>query len=150
MLHPTTLRRLRWLPGALPLLLAFSAPPAPVVLATVPAADTIPRPVQAPQPFTPAMVALGDAIFHGRTGNGLCYVCHGRNARGTPKGPDLTDSTWLHVDGSYESLVTLIATGVRQSVAHSNPMLPGGGTEPNPEQVRALAAYVYTLSHRTQ
>ena len=27
-------------------------------------------------PPSPAVVALGDSVFHGKVGGALCYVCH--------------------------------------------------------------------------
>ena len=50
----------------------------------------------APAGVTPAAIAQGDSIFHTK---GLCYACHGTDAKGTV-GPNLTDAEWLHGDGS--------------------------------------------------
>lgn len=149
MLSSSIFRRLVPSSCAVPLLLgcAGASSRAPAAIPAVPPMDSTTRRVTPAPPFTPSMVALGDAIYHGRVGSALCYVCHGQSAHGTPKGPSLTDTTWLHGDGSYESIVAIITAGVWESTVHRNPMLPGGGTEPNREQVRALAAYVYSLSH---
>ena len=62
---------------------------------------------------TPAMVTQGDSIFHSK---GNCYACHGTNALGAV-GPNLTDSEWIHSDGSYEAIVKQVTTGVPQACA---------------------------------
>jgi len=70
------------------------------------------------------------------------------NARGLPGlAPNLTDKTWLHGDGSYDFIVALVQKGVPKPKQASAPMLPKGGTNLTDEQVRAVAAYVYSISH---
>jgi mono/diheme cytochrome c family protein len=98
--------------------------------------------------FPPALVAQGDSIFHGRAGGGLCFSCHGPNAKGTPGlAPDLTDNKWLHGDGSYAFIVKTVTTGVPKPKQTAAPMPPKGGAALTPEQVQAVAAYVYSLRH---
>src|SRR5512146_737209 len=58
---------------------------------------------------TQALADRGRTLF-GTTGN--CHVCHGPNAAGTALAPDLTDSTWLDIDGSYAAIVKLLRSGV--------------------------------------
>ena len=116
------------------LLLAFAA-----VLGT--------RPVvaQAPDAVTAAAITQGDSIFHGK---GNCYACHGANAQGAV-GPNLTDAEWLHSDGSYDAIVKQITTGVPQAESKSGiPMPPKGGSTITDDEVKAVAAYVYSLSHK--
>jgi mono/diheme cytochrome c family protein len=98
--------------------------------------------------ITRALVARGDSVYHGRIAAGNCYTCHGPTGKGTPSGPDLTDGQWLDCDGSYESLVNVIAKGVPRPKRYPIPMPPTGGVPLTPDQVRAAAAYVYSLSHR--
>lgn len=93
----------------------------------------------------PGLVALGDSVFHGRVAGALCAVCHGQRGGGTPRGASLRDSTWLHVDGSYASILRFLATGMPTVRAHASPMLPRGGAELTAEQTRAVAAYVVSL-----
>jgi mono/diheme cytochrome c family protein len=99
-----------------------------------------------PSEITADMVALGNEIFHGRQANGICYTCHGMDATGGPGGlgPNLTDDQWLHSDGSYGGIINTIRTGVPQPV---NAPAPMGGAPLSEEQVRAVAAYVYSLTH---
>ncbi|MFN8574807.1 MAG: c-type cytochrome [Gemmatimonadaceae bacterium] len=99
--------------------------------------------------ITPAMLALGEKIFQGRAAGGLCFSCHGSAGKGT-KGlaPNLTDATWLHGDGSYNFIVSTIQTGVPKPKEAAAPMPPKGGAVLTDEQVRAVAAYVYSLRNK--
>ena len=96
-----------------------------------------------PEGVTSAMVAEGEGIFGGA---GICFTCHMQGGVGGPLAPNLTDDAWLNVDGSYESIVENIMTGVLEPKEHPSPMLPRGGTNITDEQVRAVGAYVWTLS----
>lgn len=97
-----------------------------------------------PPSVTEETVEEGRAVF---TGQGACFSCHGPDGTGTPIGPDLTDELWLHIDGTYDAIVTLVNSGVPEPKEHPAPMLPRGGTGIDDEQVRAVAAYVWTLTH---
>jgi mono/diheme cytochrome c family protein len=97
--------------------------------------------------ITAAEIALGDSIFHGQTAGGTCFTCHGQNAKGTTLAPDLTDKTWIDGDGTYNYIVERVTTGVPQPKQHPAPMPPMGGASLSQAQVRAVAAYVYSLSH---
>ena len=98
---------------------------------------------------TAAQIALGDSIFRGKAAGGTCLTCHQVNAKGLPGlAPDLTDKTWLHGDGSLAAIITTIEKGVPKPKQAAAPMLPKGGVNLTNEQVRAVAAYVYSLSHR--
>jgi mono/diheme cytochrome c family protein len=99
--------------------------------------------------ITKAMIAKGDSIFHGKLAGGLCFTCHGPDAKGIAGlGPNLTDEKWLHGDGSYGFIVGLVEKGVPKPKQAATPMLPKGGSNLNAEQIRAVAAYVYSLSHK--
>src|SRR5580692_5378098 len=111
------------------------------------AAETASLPVAAGA--TKDMVALGDRIYHGQVGGATCTGCHGVNAKGTPLGPDLTTSHWLWGDGSYPAIAKIITAGVAQPKQYRSPMPPMGGSQLTPDQVSALAAYIWGLSHRS-
>jgi mono/diheme cytochrome c family protein len=100
-----------------------------------------------PEPdLTPQMIARGDSIFRGKVAGGLCFTCHQLNAKGLPGlAPDLTDDKWIHGDGSYEFIVTNIQKGVPKPKQASGPMLPRGGANLTDADIRAVAAYVYSL-----
>jgi mono/diheme cytochrome c family protein len=107
------------------------------------------RPALAQEPpdsITPALVALGDSVFHGRVGRGTCFACHG--AKGAGGLAPLTSGRWLHSDGSYESIVRVVREGVPKPKQAPTPMPPMGGANLTPEQLRAVAAYVYTLGQQ--
>ena len=100
---------------------------------------------------TPAQLALGDSVFHGRVGGALCFVCHGPSGKGvTGTGPDLTDTEWLNADGSIASIEKVIAEGVAKPKKAPAPMPPKGGGQLTDSQIKAVAAYVYSLSHPTK
>jgi mono/diheme cytochrome c family protein len=98
---------------------------------------------------TAAEITLGDSIFHGKAGGGICFTCHQNNAKGLPGlAPDLTDQKWIHGDGSMAFLVAIIEKGVPKPKEAAAPMVPFGGAKLTPAQVRAVAAYVYSLRTR--
>ena len=96
-----------------------------------------------PEGVTVAMVEEGRELFNG---GGICFTCHTVEATGGPLAPDLTDDTWLNVDGEYSSIVELVKTGVSQPVEHLGAMLPRAGMPLTDAQVEAVAAYAYMLS----
>jgi len=95
------------------------------------------------------MVALGERIYLGQVGGATCTGCHGADAKGTPLAPDLADTQWLWGDGSFASIAKTITNGVTQPKQYRSPMPPMGGAELAPDQVSALAAYIWALSHRS-
>lgn len=101
-----------------------------------------------PAGATKDMVALGDRIYHGEVGGAPCTGCHGANATGTPLGPDLTGTRWLWGDGSYPAIAKIISAGVPQPKQFRSPMPPMGGAQLSSDQVSAVAAYVWALSHK--
>ena len=104
-----------------------------------------------PAGVTAAMVAEGDSLFHARS----CRNCHGPDAKGRTNGPDLTSGKFLHVNGSYDDFVRIITSGVPaeqiKDKTHTLAMNPRGGGRPpllTDDQVKAIAAYVYSLNHK--
>lgn len=95
-----------------------------------------------PEGVTVAMVEEGRELF---SGGGVCHSCH-LDGTGGPLGPDLTDDTWINVDGEYLSIVELVKTGVPQPIEHLGSMLPRAGMPLTDAQVEAVAAYAYMLS----
>jgi mono/diheme cytochrome c family protein len=102
-------------------------------------------PQELPEGVTPEMVETGAELFAGR---GICFSCHGPDGTGGPLAPDLTSGEWIHVDGSYSAFVELINAGVPQPKVHPAPMPPKGGSAITDEEVKAVAAYVWTLSQK--
>ena len=93
------------------------------------------------------MVELGDDVFHGHSGGAGCTGCHGTDANGTPTGPPLINDDWLWSDGSYQGIEKIIREGVPQPKQYPAPMPPMGGAQLTDEQMSAVAAYVWALSH---
>jgi cbb3-type cytochrome c oxidase subunit III len=111
---------------------------ATVLLATVASAQDLPAGV------TEQTIADGEAIFKGA---GTCFACHGRDAKGIPSlGADLTDEEWTHADGTFESIVATINSGAQ--AASGAVMPPKGGPNLSEEQVKAVAAYVWSLTNK--
>jgi cbb3-type cytochrome c oxidase subunit III len=91
------------------------------------------------------MVDKGNEIFHKQ---GLCYACHGQDAKGLV-GPNLTDDVWLHSKGTYDDIVKGITAGVTKEESKSGvPMPAKGGSTISDDDVKAVAAYVYSLGHK--
>ncbi len=101
-----------------------------------------------PEGATREMVLLGERIYRGQVGGAACTGCHGESGEGTPLGPDLTGKKWLWSDGSYAGIAKTITEGVLQPKQYRAPMPPMGGAQLTPDQISALAAYVWGLSHR--
>ncbi|HEX3913660.1 MAG TPA: PQQ-dependent sugar dehydrogenase [Steroidobacteraceae bacterium] len=115
---------------------------------THPAAGSGGSDLSAPPGATPAMVALGDRVFHGLEGGASCTGCHGTDAKGTPLGPDLITSKWLWSNGNYAGIAATIAGGVAKPKRYRSPMPAMGGAQLSGDQVMAVAAYVWALNHR--
>lgn len=97
--------------------------------------------------ITPQLISLGDSIFHGRAAGGTCQNCHGQDAKGTSMAPNLADTEWHNGDGSFQFIIRTVTTGVPQPMKFPGPMPPKGGAPLSIAQVRAVAAYVFSLSH---
>jgi glucose/arabinose dehydrogenase/mono/diheme cytochrome c family protein len=101
-----------------------------------------------PEGATREMVVLGKRIYRGQVGGAACTGCHGEHGEGTPLGPALTSKKWLWSDGSYPGIAKTITEGVSQPKQYRSAMPPMGGAQLTPDQVSALAAYVWALSYR--
>ena len=103
------------------------------------------QPDSLPPGVTPATVAQGRKLFGGE---GLCFSCHGPEAKGLV-GPDRTDATWLIGQGTFDEIVARILEGVPANKSKSGVVMPPkGGASLKDEQVRAVAAYVWSLSRK--
>ncbi|NIP82970.1 MAG: c-type cytochrome, partial [Gemmatimonadetes bacterium] len=104
----------------------------------------------APEPDGGASGGGQDPVEQGRevfAGSGGCGACHGPDGSGSQLGPDLTDGQWLHVsEPTVEAIAEVIRAGVAQPAEHPAPMPPMGGASLSDEQLRAVAAYVASLS----
>ena len=95
-----------------------------------------------PPGVTAELVTRGKGLYNGA---GLCMACHGTNAKGMT-GPDLTDKDLLHYDGSYEALIKVVTEGIDEKASKTGQIMPAkGGSAMSGDDVRAVAAYVWTL-----
>ncbi len=115
---------------------------AAIIALVLPVAAVAQVPDSLPDGVTPEMIQEGAQLFNGL---GICMACHGPDAKGTAIGPDLTDDEWLHIDGSFEAIVSQILAGVLADQSKSGQVMPPkGGSSLTDEQVRAVAAYVWS------
>jgi len=101
-----------------------------------------------PEGATREMVALGDRIYHGQVGGAPCSGCHGVSGGGSPLGPPLNRQKWLWSDGSFAGILKSIREGVPNPKQYRSPMPPLGGAQLTRDQINALTAYVWSLSHQ--
>jgi glucose/arabinose dehydrogenase/mono/diheme cytochrome c family protein len=106
-------------------------------------AESLPVPPGA----TRQMVELGDRIFHGEVASGTCAGCHGAEGKGTPLGPNLSSGKWLWSDGSLSGIERTVRHGVPNPKQYRSPMPAMGGAQLDPQQIAAVAAYVWGLGH---
>ena len=133
---------------------ATPAPPSAANPSTPPAAAGPAGALAAPTPGTPPpgvtaqQLALGDSIFHGQAAGGICFTCHGMDAKGGPLAPPLVGShKWLTIDGSFESIQKRVTDGMpTPTPPYPGPMLPKGGANLTPDQIKAVSAYEYSIS----
>ncbi len=84
---------------------------------------------------------------------GTSTVCHAVAGRGSGRwAPDLSDVEWLHSEGDFEGIFQTVYWGVKEEEQRAMTprrfeMRPKGGMAIEWEQVKALAAYVWTVSH---
>lgn len=100
-------------------------------------------PAGAPAQVTTASIEEGQRLY-----GTVCFACHGQGGTGTPAGPPLNDTGWINIDGSFESIANVIRTGVLQPREFPGAMPPNGGGSFDAQQIEALAAYVFALSHQ--
>lgn len=97
----------------------------------------------APAGVTQEMVEEGAQLY-----GTICSACHGPGGTGTPAAPALNDAQWVNISGGFEDIVNVIHTGVPAPREYPAAMPPLGGGSFDDNQVRALAAYVFALSHQ--
>lgn len=92
-----------------------------------------------------AVIAKGDSVFHT---TGLCYACHGQKGEGVV-GPSLTDAEWIHGDGSVDMIIKTVTQGIAKEQSKSGIVMPPkGGSTISDDDIKAVSAYVYSLSHK--
>ncbi|HEU4647701.1 MAG TPA: cytochrome c [Gemmatimonadales bacterium] len=98
-----------------------------------------------PAGVTDSAIAWGRALFHGSAN---CSACHGKAGSGTDAAPPLTGALWMHGPGTYEWLVEQIRQGIPAHHSVSGLAMPmRGWSNMNDDDVRAVAAYVWSITH---
>lgn len=101
-----------------------------------------------PDSVTPQRVLDGSNLYN----DGSCVVCHSVGGRGIgERAPDLSDIEWLHSEGDFDGIFGTIFWGVSKDemkavAPRPFEMHPRGGMNVDREQMKALAAYVWTVS----
>ena len=103
-----------------------------------------------PPGATAAEIAQGARIFHGQVDSGTCAGCHGSNAKGSPIAPDLTSGKWRGATAASPRSPASSRNGVPDPKNYRSPMPPEGGVQLSEADLKAVAAYVWAISHRDQ
>ena len=116
--------------------------PAAAQDAVLDAALTKPRPDINSLPLsvnaTREQLLLGEKVFQGEAANGTCFKCHGRDAKGTTIGNDLTNGS-LGWGESFKE--------IKASILNNMKLAPGQDGDLTPDDVHAVTAYVWALVH---
>jgi mono/diheme cytochrome c family protein len=132
-------------PIALPAMLLSGCGAAPGSAAASPA------PKGPPAFATEAHIAEGRRLYS----NGVCVGCHGPVGNGTGNGPPLSDNTWLHGDGSFSQIVSIVTDGFQLSDLMDQSYrrgMPSRGEDSHgkrfsDDEVKEVASYVWSLTH---
>lgn len=97
-----------------------------------------------PQPAPDSVIARGARVYRG---SASCVACHGPTGRGTADGPSLADGIWIKGRGTYQELIQQVVHGApRRESATGKPMPMRGWAGATDDEIRAVAAYVWSLS----
>jgi mono/diheme cytochrome c family protein len=98
-----------------------------------------------PKEVTDSTVRQGQEVFHG---TGSCSACHGDAGVGTDSGPPIAKGVWLHGGDSYEAILSRVIHGVPKAYSLRGLAMPmRGWNNLSDDQVKAVAAYVWWISH---
>jgi glucose/arabinose dehydrogenase len=125
----------------------LQAAPAPAIVAVAaPAIDVASLPM--PPGAAREQMLLGSRIFWGQVDGGTCSGCHGSDGKGSTVGPNLTSGHWSWGDGSWPAIAATIDKGVVSPKHADGAMPPRGGAPLSDADVKAVAAFVWGISHR--
>jgi glucose/arabinose dehydrogenase/mono/diheme cytochrome c family protein len=123
--------------------------PAPTpTFAAAAAPELDPGTLPVPAGATREQELLGARIFVGAAAGGTCSGCHGSDGKGSTVGPDLTGGNWQWGNGSLAAIAATIDKGVVKPKHADGAMPPRGGAPLSDTDVKAVAAYVWALSHQ--
>ncbi len=95
------------------------------------------------------MQAQGESVFYGLVARGTCSQCH--DGRGEPgsETPDLRHSAWLR-EASFASIIHYITHGRRDPREDTPGSSHPGSDSLSGEQIRAVAAYLESVSRKEE
>jgi mono/diheme cytochrome c family protein len=106
--------------------------------------DAGPPPGELPEGVTAEEAREGRRLYRV-----ACVMCHGENGEGTQLGPSLVDGEWrLAGEGGHDQIVQVVRAGVETPEEYPVPMPDAETAGLSEEQVRAVAAYAYSLGRR--
>ena len=98
--------------------------------------------------ITDEILARGKELYN----RDACVLCHGDDGRGGDMAPDLTDDVWLHSEGDFDGIRRTVWFGISKEKLKDKSrefaMDPGGGLDLDADDLNAVAAYAWSLSHR--
>lgn len=121
--------------------------PALILASAIPLAaqDSAGLRLRRPLQVTDSAVARGREVFHGV---GSCSTCHGLEGVGTDSGAPLAQGVWLHGEDTFEGILSRVVHGIPRDVSTRGTTMPmRGWSTLSDQQVRDVAAYVWTISH---
>ena len=131
--------------------------PADAELASAPTPATLPgghgidvAALPSPPGATREQVLLGSRIYWGEALGGTCSGCHGSDGMGSTVGPSLVSGEWSWGDGSWRAIAATIGQGVARPKHADGAMPPRGGAPLSDSDVKAVAAFVWSLSQQGQ
>jgi mono/diheme cytochrome c family protein len=106
--------------------------------------DAGPPPGELPEGVTAEEAREGQRLYRV-----ACVMCHGESGEGTQLGPSLVDGEWrLAEGGGHDQIVQVVRAGVERTEEYPVPMPDAETAGLTEEQVRAVAAYAYSLGRR--
>jgi mono/diheme cytochrome c family protein len=92
--------------------------------------------------ITPAMIAAGRSLFHGK---GACFACHGPNLEGTQVAPTLIKKVWRDAKGGeFKNIFFIVTHGVPSTLMVA---FPGGVSK---VEALNLASYIWSINNRKE
>lgn len=120
---------------------------APVLLGVMAVAAQAQEAIRPPE-VTDSAVTRGRHVYLGPAN---CVACHGESGRGTADGPPLNDRAWLTGSGTYREILEQVLHGTSGLESKTGRPMPVRGWMPtSDEDVEAVAAYVWRLSHQPE
>lgn len=97
-----------------------------------------------PRGVTDRTIVRGRSLYEGK---GACAKCHGDRGEGTPEGGSLNSGPWTLGSGSYKWIRHIVRhSGIGARGRDGDPLPMRGPTLLSPDEVKAVAGYVWSIS----